>query len=224
MKRIISKFSALIVVLIIIVEMIPIGISTFAITADQVKSQLDNYVSSVYKPGTTPPSGSYRSGTSGCFGFVDLLLRNIMGHNLPPYQSNHYEYQSNSYLTKIGNTLTVASGTITAQNLKNLFLQAQPGDVVQMDYTPYSGSSDSLHTMMVYSVSDSGVVFYHAGLSKGYFGASSGTQALWGTTGAVLTWDKFLGFLKSSDDLWLKTIIFFILYSPVLVDYDLLNI
>lgn len=151
-----------------------------------------------YKPGYAPPS-SYTKG-SGCYGFVDMLCRYLYGHGLPSQASNHYQFTGyGTNFTQIGSTLTINSGTLTEASLKTLFTQAQAGDVIQMDYTKYSGS-DSLHTMMVYSVSSSGVVFYHAGSSKVYFGASSGTQPLWGTTGNVLTWAKLKAVLVSSDD------------------------
>ena len=168
-------------------------------SASEVKIQLDNYrVNNTYKPGNTPPTSLYRSGTYSCFGFVDLLCRNIYGHNLAS-QKSAMELNSSNSFTKIGNTLSKKSGNLSETSLKNLFGSSQAGDIVQMDYTTYDGD-DSRHTMMVYSISSSGVVFYHAGSSKIYFGQSTGSQPLWGTSGNTLTWVNLLHCLRGSDD------------------------
>lgn len=165
-----------------------------------VKSALDaRRATSTYMPGNqNPPSSLYRSGTQGCFGFVDLLCREIYGHNLAS-QKSAMELNASNNFTKIGNTLSQASGNLSANSLKELFQNCVVGDVVQMDYTTYSGG-DSRHTMMVYSVSANGIVFYHAGSSNIYFGASTGKQPLWGTTGRELTWAQLLACLSSGDD------------------------
>ena len=169
-------------------------------TFSEIKSMLDTKMTqSGYKPGGNPPS-SYTSG-SGSYGFMDMITRYLFGHGLASQGSNPYEFASNytTNFTRIGNSLTISSGNLTESGLKNLFSQAKPGDVVTMDYTKYDGT-DSRHTVMVYSVSSTGVVFYHGGSSKVYFGASTGSQPLWGTGGRTLTWSEMLGFLRKSDD------------------------
>ena len=168
--------------------------TTFAsVDSSQIQSLLNTKMTqSGYKPGGAPPS-SYQKG-SGCYGFCDMLCRYLFGHALPSQASNHYSFTNYSTnFTQVGSTLTIASGNLNASSLKSLFMQAKPGDVIQMDYTKSDGG-DSLHTMMVYSVSDSGVVFYHAGSSKVYFGG------LWTTNGSTMTWNSFLSWLKNSDD------------------------
>ena len=164
-----------------------------SVDSSQIQSLLNTKMTqSGYKPGGTPPS-SYQKG-SGCYGFCDMLCRYLYGHALPSQASNHYSFTNYSTnFTQVGSTLTIASGNLNASSLKSLFMQSKPGDVIQMDYTKSDGG-DSLHTMMVYSVSDSGVVFYHAGSSKVYFGG------LWTTNGSTMTWNSFLNWLKSSDD------------------------
>ena len=197
-----KKVFALILAISLIFATMPMGAFLFevqAITATEVQQKLQTKMAETgYKPGSAPPS-SYLSG-SGCYGFVDMLCRYLYGHQLPSQASNHYQFKNyTTNFTQVGNTLTISGGTLTEASLQSLFAQAKPGDVIQMDYTKYDGA-DSLHTMMVYSVSSSGVVFYHAGSSKVYFGASSGTEPLWGTTGNTLTWAKLKAVLKSSDD------------------------
>ena len=173
-------------------------VETSALTAAEIQSKIDTIKSqSAYKPGNPPPEGEYTRG-SGCYAFVNLLCQKIFGHDIPSQKSAMELYDSVNF-TKIGNTLSKTSGNLTTTTLANLFSQAQPGDVVQMDYTTYS-NEDSRHTMMVYSVHSNGIVFYHAGSSKVYFGKSSGTQPLWGTTGNVLLWNDLMNCLKSSDD------------------------
>lgn len=144
-----------------------------------------------------------------CYDLIAALSKDIFGHGLPHQASNHYQfYDIDKYNYKqVGNTLTVSGGTLTEASLKTLFSAAKCGDVVQMDYTPLEGG-DTLHVMMVYSVSSTGVVFYHGGRykketkesGKVYFGASTGTDPLWGTTGNELTWEKFKKYLVSKDD------------------------
>lgn len=165
-----------------------------------IKSEINALKSmSAYMPGNqNPPSALYRSGTQGCFGFVDLLCREIYGHNLASQKSAMELNASNNFM-KIGSTLSQASGNLSANSLKDLFQNCVVGDVVQMDYTTYAGG-DSRHTMMIYSVSSNGVVFYHAGSSNIYFGASTGTQPLWGTAGRELTWAQLVACLSSGDD------------------------
>jgi len=169
-----------------------------AITVSDVESQLGVLISNTYKPGNSPPTSSYRSGMSGCAGFADLLTRLIYQHNLTS-QASAMQLNTNSNIYQIGNTLSHASGNLNTTSLKNLLLQSQSGDIVQMDYTTYDGE-DSRHTMMVYSVSSTGIVFYHAGSSKVYYGASTGSEPLWGTTGKTLTWDALIYCLRNSDD------------------------
>lgn len=190
-------FSALLLLIMVLSIFTAIPITVSAVTTTDIKVALDSKLNT-YKPGSTPPSSQYRSGTYGCFGFVDLLCRQIFGHNLAS-QKSAMELNSSNNFSQIGSTLSNSAGTLNVSSLSNLFSQSQIGDIVQMDYTTYSGE-DSRHTMMVYSVSSSGVVFYHAGSSKVYFGKSSGTQPLWGTDGSVLTWSDLLNCLRSSDD------------------------
>ena len=172
---------------------------TSALTSEEIKAKIDTIkAQSAYKPGNkNPPENEYTRGT-GCYGFVNLLSNKIFGHDIPS-QKSAMELNSSSNFTKIGSTLSKSSGMLSSSSLADLFSQAKSGDIVQMDYTTYSGE-DSRHTMMVYSVHSNGVVFYHAGSSNIYFGKSSGSQPLWGTTGNVLLWNDLMNCLKSSDD------------------------
>ena len=194
-----KKVLALVLSAILVFSVMPFCTFTItAISSDQVKNVIDQIKANEYKPGTTPPTGQYRSGTSGCFGFADLLCRKIFGHNLAS-QKSAMELNSTSNFLKVGSTLSRAAGNLNETTLFNLFSSALPGDIIQMDYTKYDGS-DSRHTTVFYSANNNGVVFYHAGSSKVYFGANSGTQPLWGTNGSILTWANLLYCLRSSDD------------------------
>ena len=146
MKKVLSVVLALAMVLV----MVPMASFTAqaAISPNQVKTQLDSLKAmNAYKPGNkNPPSSEYRSGTSGCFGFVDLLCRKIFGHNLASQKSHMELYTTN--LSKIGSTLSNNAKNLSDSSLQTLLSMAKTGDIVQMDYTPYGGG-DSLHTMMV---------------------------------------------------------------------------
>ena len=165
------------------------------ITVSEIQSKLNTKMTqSGYVPGGKPPT-SYTNGAS-CYGFVDSLCRYLFNHGLPSQASSKYALVSSNNFSQVGSTLTYSAGNVSASSLKSLFMSAQPGDVVQMNY--YSdkaadGSAD-YHTLMVYSVSDSGVVFYHAGSSTVYYGG------LWKTNGSVFSWSSFASWFGESGD------------------------
>ncbi|GEM_PF-5266104 len=163
------------------------------VTVDNsIKAKLDEIMKTTgFKPGGSPPSSYPKYKT--CFGFCNVLVRELFGHDLPSQSSHVYSLDPSSDLYQIGSTLTIASGTLNEDTIKALFLQSRPGDIIQMDYTKSDGT-DSRHTMMVYSVSDSGVVCYHAGSSEVYFGG------MWTSDGSRMNWSSFTYFLKKSDD------------------------
>jgi len=171
-----------------------------ALTASEIQSKLNTKMTQTYYIPGKPTDPSFNS-NGPCWDFVSSLSKYLFGFGIPGYQSNHYEFKSNSNFVKVGSTLTVASGNMTEANIKALFMQAQAGDIVQMDYTgekTVDGKKtryDSLHTMMVYSVSSTGVVLYHAGSSKVYYGG------LWTTAGKEMPWSSFVNkWLINSDD------------------------
>lgn len=153
----------------------------------------------------------YIPGSDGmdCYAFVSLLCTSLYGNALTGQPSSLS--LKTDYISQIGQTLSNAKGTLNQSSLKNLFSNAMVGDIVQMDYTRYKPKTlddgttwDSRHTMMVYSVSSTGVVFYHAGSSSIYFGRSSGNEPLWGkdslTNYDCITWEELMYCLRSSDD------------------------
>lgn len=165
------------------------------ITVSEIQTKLNTKMKQTgYVPGGKPPS-SYVNGST-CYGFVDSLCRYLFGHGLPSIAGSKYALVSSSNLSQVGNTLTYSAGNTSSSQLKNLFLSCQPGDVVQMNYfsdKAASGSAD-YHTLMVYSVSESGVVFYHAGSSTVWYGG------LWSTTGKVFTWSSFSSWFGEAGD------------------------
>lgn len=141
--------------------------------------------------------------TTNCWKFVNSLCNYLYGHGLPSQASSKYEFvrNSNMYQTgwtddynQVGNTLSISSGTLNSTSLKNLLLQSQPGDVIQMNYNRDSG--DDFHTLMIYSVSNTGVIFYHAGSSGVYFGGPN----FWGSKGSELSWTTLWNMFGQSDD------------------------
>lgn len=166
--------------------------SVYALTTSQVQSMLDaKMTQSGFRPGGSPPS-SYEHYES-CYGFCDTLCRYLFGHGLPSQGDNVYTLKSSAYLTQVGSTLSKSAGNLNEASIRSLFLQAQPGDIIQMDYTKSTGE-DSRHTMMVYSVSSTGVVCYHAGSSAVYFGG------MWTRNGSEMKWSTFTSYLYKSDD------------------------
>lgn len=165
------------------------------ITTSEIQSKLRTKMSQTgYVPGGKPPS-SYVNGAT-CYGFVDALCRYLFNHGLPSQASSKYALVSSGTFSQVGSTLTYSAGKTSASNLKSLFQNCQPGDVVQMNYfsdKAASGSAD-YHTLMIYSVSDSGVVFYHAGSSKVWYGG------LWTTSGSVFTWSSFASWFGEAGD------------------------
>ncbi|MBO5199685.1 MAG: hypothetical protein J6B93_00235 [Clostridia bacterium] len=182
--------------------------STYAvINVKSVQAQLKYYITVTHKPGK--PGGD-------CYDFVDMLCQDIFKHNLygikAVYGNNGKmelvtTNKNKVYFTQIGDTLSYRKNNITEENLHSLFLKAKPGDIVQMDYTRYKpkkGDWDSLHTMMVYDVSDTGVWLYHRGTSGRYFGRGSESQPLWGVNKNLdcqpVTWADLADILTSEDD------------------------
>ena len=190
MKKIISLILVFVILFTVIVSS---TIFVNAISVSEIKNQLD------YIRNNEHPAGS---AGMDCYAFVKKLTKRLFGHELPTQASNKYQF-TNSYTTnfkQIGSTLIYNNGTLTEVTLKNLFVQSQAGDVVQMNYTNWKGES-SFHTMMVYSASQSGVVFYHAGSSKIYFGVNTtGSDKLNGLSGLEMKWSEFIKFLSSNGD------------------------
>lgn len=208
MKSVQKIISIIILIALLMSVVVTFSANVNAVSTSDIKAALDAKMQlSTFKPGSTPPSSLYRTGpSSGCYGFVDLLCRQIFGHNLPSIKkvetnvgTQKMELVASADFTQIGATLSNKAGNLNVSNLSDLFAKAQVGDVVQMDYTKSSGE-DSLHTMMVYSVSSNGVVLYHAGSDDVYFGSESNYQTIWGFDGYELTWSKFISYLGSSDD------------------------
>ncbi len=206
MKKV-KKILALVLVLVMVLTLIPLGnITVSAISDLEIRSKLDNIRNNKYPAGATHAFQS-------CWYFVRSLSNDLFGHSIPPQAENHYQFKDISTYDyeQIGKTLTISSGNLTENSLKALFLSSKSGDIIQMDYT--HNGSDSLHVMMVYSVSSTGVVFYHGGSPKDkdkdgvketkgkvWFGAGKGSDPLYGTTGEELTWSNFKKYFVNSDD------------------------
>ena len=196
-KKILSLVLALAMILPFAPVVEVLNVEAKAISVSEIKSQLNNLIQNTYVPG----SGNGMD----CYAFVSKLSNQLYGHGLQGQPSSLT--LNTKYLTQIGSTLSIAKGNLDENSLQQLFVQAQVGDIIQMDYTRYEekdGSWDSRHTMMVYEVSSAGVVFYHSGSSNIYFGCSSGTQPLWGTNKLTsykpVSWTQMMYFLRSSDD------------------------
>ncbi len=180
-------------------------IQASALTVSEVKTKFDVLMQqSGFKKGDSVDTSLYTNGKE-CFAFVDLVTRRLFGHGLPSnVASNKYQlidsYKDN--FVQIGNSLTFSSGNLTKESLKSLFSQVVCGDIVQMRYTKfYDNNARSLHTMVVYSVSDTGVVFYHSGRqAKVWFGQSPGSNPLYGTSGNPVTWENLKKYFILSGD------------------------
>ncbi len=199
-----KKVLSVILIIIMMITIIPIGsVSVVALTSSEVKNKLDILRQSY-------PAGSYNP-TKECYDFIALLTQNIFGHGLPTQSDDKCSFKNNytTNFNQIGKTLRINDGTLTESSLKNLFSQAQSGDVVQMNYTTYKGEH-SYHVMMVYSASSNGVILYHAGrykMRKGiysygkiYFGVGTGSDKLNGSSGKEMSYSEFKKLLCKSGD------------------------
>lgn len=147
-----------------------------------------------YKPGKTPVI------SNNCWKFINEVSKKLFGFGIPGQKKNHMELNASKNWNQVSYTLSQSASNLTVDSLRELFMKSATGDIVQMDYTQtYKNNSDSLHVMMVYSVSSTGVVFYHAGSSV-YFGRSNSKNPLYGKTGREVTYEELYSYLKKSDD------------------------
>lgn len=132
------------------------------------------------------------AGVNNCYDFVKMLCSRFYGYTYIGSQGNASGTSdskciltgNSSNFVQVGKTLSNRYGSdsnVSAENLRNLFSQAQPGDIVQLDITNTDKSGnkvDSVHVLMIYSVSNTGVVFYH------YYGytATDGTSTIGGSS------------------------------------------
>lgn len=185
--------------------------STYAVVdINSIKAKLENYILNTHKPG---------SGGGDCLKFVKMLCMDIFKHSV--YWKSDMELRTTddngiTCFVQVGNTLSVQKNNLSESSLKELFLKAHAGDIVQMDYTTYkpkkkkdgSYTYNSQHTMMIYAVSEKGVWLYHRGSSGHYFGRNDKNgdppQPLWGTNKNLdcspVTWKDLKDILKSDDD------------------------
>ena len=168
------------------------------LTPDQIRAKLDELMKQQgYIPGETPVY--YKN----CWKFINKVSKKVFGHGIPSQIKNDKtRMASNKNWIQVGRTLSQADSNLNADTLRDLFVNnAVAGDIVQMDYTQtYNGNSDSLHVMMVYEVSQTGVKFLHSGKVV-YFGHGNKYQtALYGYTGNEVTYEELYKYLKSSDD------------------------
>ena len=166
------------------------------ITSELVKSSLDSLMTEEgYIPGKKPiVSGN-------CWKFINNVSKRLYGFGIPGQKSDHIHLKVSDNWSQVGNSLSNAEGNLSSDSIKELFVNnVATGDIVQMDYTKtYDRNSDSLHVMIVYNVTPTGVVFLHAG-SKVYFGRSNGKNPLYGSTGEEVTYEELYSYLKSDDD------------------------
>ena len=113
-----------------------------------------------------------------CYWFINGVSQELYGFGIPSQQSDPANPQAKIFMNinENRNWSIVCSSMAnygnyirpSADALKNYFLQAQPGDIVQMDYTKINGEN-SIHVM-------TGVVFYHWGSNDNgrvYFGCNN---------------------------------------------------
>lgn len=167
------------------------------LTPAQIKSLLDELMKKAgYKPGERPVY--YKN----CWKFINAVSKKVYDHGIPSQSDDHTRMKSNKNWVQVGKTLRQKDSNLSVETLKDLFFNnAATGDIVQMDYTrTYDNNSDSLHVMMVYEVTETGVKFLHSGKIV-YFGHGNKKQTpLYGYTGNEVTYEELYKYLKSNDD------------------------
>ena len=194
------KFSAFILALAICFGAVFIAspVKSEAMTPAQIKESLDNLMTNDgYRPGRP----GFITGSGICYAFLNNVVNKLFGYSLPTQQSNKYSMIVNNHWQRVGDTLCNNNGNLSPETMRQLFMQAQPGDIVQMHY---SYGNYGYHTALVYSVSEEGVVLYHAGSGTVHFGAGpikATGSLMWGTKGEVLKYEDYYNvYLKGSAD------------------------
>ncbi len=177
-----------------------------SITASDVKSYINNLVNSGYF-GTSESNKKWNH----CYDFVLNLCENFYGYTSIGSQgvvtgtSKCILTGNSGNFTQVGSTLSNSlSNKVTASNLQALFSKVQPGDIVQMDTTKADkDKTDSIHVLMVYDVTSSGVTFYHyysyTG-SNATIGGSSSTSMYGSSMSSHVSWSALANELYGSDD------------------------
>ena len=116
-----------------------------------VKSKLDSVLSN-YPVGSTW-NGSW-GGASQCFGFARMIFSKVFGCEMPTaYKGSYrYIYSTSTNVTLVGR---LEGSNVTAAKLKSIFSNAKVGDIIQG-----CGGTYGQHTMILYSVTSSGITFY----------------------------------------------------------------
>lgn len=95
-------------------------------------------------------------GASTCYGFAKLVVYNVFGKSTTPgkvYRSWLYDGSSSSGMSIVDSTTS-----LKGESMKQLLLNARPGDVLQLD----KGINKRQHSIIIYSVADSGVTIYES--------------------------------------------------------------
>jgi hypothetical protein len=101
-------------------------------------------------------NGVYDGGEQ-CLGFAKYVFRYLYGVYLPGYTSKRYTLHNDDNITLVDDI--IGNSNVTESGLKKLFVQAQPGDVIQISRIAGINSA-SQHTMIFMSYSDEGVYVY----------------------------------------------------------------
>ena len=116
--------------------------------AGGVRARLDQ----VYEawPAGTLTSGSFEAGGTTCFGFARMVVYRVFGKKGSSFRG--WDYDGGG---RTGMELIAKIETCTADNIRDMMAKARPGDVLQFDR-----GSASQHTMILWSVSETGVTIY----------------------------------------------------------------
>ncbi|MDR2180681.1 MAG: hypothetical protein LBP21_10265 [Synergistaceae bacterium] len=104
------------------------------------------------------------AGTEGnCKMFVNAVMKNEMGVDVPPYTDRYYELRGKTPIEN-GQIIYDSSKPLTENDIKNLFSNAKAGDVVQMRWTY---GSQTQHTAIFGGFDEKGnVLFLESNVGK----------------------------------------------------------
>lgn len=171
MITVLKRLLAVVLTLFMVMGTVPLGIfddfglsinaeAANEINFDYIEEELAKlYNSKTYKSGKK----WYASAAPWeCFGFTSFVFDKLFNCEMPQAYKREYKYKyaNNSNVNLIGQ-LDGELSECTATNVKALFMQAKPGDVVQ--YAKYDSdniSKTSQHTMMVVEVKENAVRVY----------------------------------------------------------------
>ncbi len=168
MKKFSKKFLSIILSLLMVITILPAGMITAeaAVDTTYVSNRLNTvinewnkkYWTTNGKPASSYKDSNYYNGWQ-CYGFAAYTFNRIFESGCIGAYNKSYTngYKKGSYIPYPNGAREVAkTNSITQANVKNVLIQARPGDFVQWSYK----NRDSQHSIIIISSTSNGINYF----------------------------------------------------------------